>query len=106
MLVIPDNVIFVDVDDTLLLSEYGELLSEGYTLNKPLITKIKEWYNSGRTIIVFTSNALGVDHARKAVIECGLEDFVAQVQPKPATIVDDDHLEYYTIIDPITLERR
>ena len=92
---INDNVIYVDVDQTLIVS---------MAPNFELIDKIREWKAKGRSIIVWTSNADGVAHAIKAVKFCEIEDLVDLCLPKPHTIVDDDHLEYYKIIDPITLE--
>ena len=38
--------------------------------------------------------------------QCGIQEEVNYVMPKPTVIVDDDHLEYYSIIDPITLKWR
>ncbi len=101
---IKDNVIYIDVDDTLILSKCGELLSETSTINYALIDKIKKWKEKGRSIIVWTSNSAGVEHARKAVKRCGIEDLVDLCLPKPHTIVDDDHLEYYRVINPRTLK--
>ena len=97
MTILDDNCIFIDVDDTLIIR---------MTPNFELIEKIKEWKRSGRTIIVWTSNADGVSHAVKAIDYCGITELVDFVLPKPRTIVDDDHLEYYQVIDPETLEWR
>lgn len=92
---IKDGAIFIDVDDTLII--------EGNS-NLKLIDKMKDWKLSGRDIIVWTSNFSGVEHAHKIVNSLGIQDIVDLILPKPTTIVDDDHLEYYNIIDPITLE--
>ena len=100
---IKDDVIYIDVDETLLLS--NELVTSK-DLNLSLIEKIKEWKEEGKSIIVWTSNSGGKAWADKAVEICGIEDYVDLTLPKPHIIVDDDHLEYYQIIDPITLERK
>jgi hypothetical protein len=89
-----DNLIYVDVDDSLLINGQP---------NEKLVQKIMEWSMAGRKIIVWTSNPLGVKHALDAVKKCDLYYYVDLCLVKPQTIVDDDHLEYYSIIDPITL---
>lgn len=99
---INDNVIYIDVDETLILRPDDN--SSIQTPNLKLIKKIKEWKEQGRSIIVWTSNAEGVEHAYWAVKFCEIEDLVDLILPKPHVIVDDDHLEHYSIIDPITLE--
>lgn len=105
MIILDDNCIFIDVDDTLLIPSSPELFVPQEP-NKLLIEKIKEWNDEGRTIIVWTSNPDGVKHCKRAVYECGIEQEVHYLLPKPTVIVDDDHLEYYSIIDPITLKWR
>ena len=105
MVILGDNCIFIDVDETLLLSG-GEGLFIPKDVNLPLVEKIKEWRDAGRTIIVWTSNPDGVEHCKKAIYKCGIQDEVHYIMPKPTTIVDDDHLEYYRIVDPITLKWR
>jgi hypothetical protein len=105
MQILDDDCIFIDVDETLIIPENEEC----FVPKKPnlkLIEKIREWKDKGRTIIVWTSNPDGVKHCKKAIYLCGIEEEVNFVMPKPRTIVDDDHLEYYNIIDPITLEWR
>jgi hypothetical protein len=97
MITLDDDCIFIDVDDTLI---------QKMTPNFNLIGKIKQWKDAGRTIIVWTSNADGVNHALKAINLCQIEYLVDVVMPKPRTIVDDDHLEYYQVIDPDTLTWR
>ena len=49
---IKDDVIYIDVDETLLLS--NELVTSK-DLNLSLIEKIKEWKEEGKSIIVWTS---------------------------------------------------
>lgn len=93
--------IYVDVDETLYLPADGCFVPRDP--NYPLIEKIKEWHSEGRDIIVWTSNSAGVQWAKDAVKNLGLEPYVKLCLPKPHTIVDDDHLEYYHVIDPITL---
>jgi hypothetical protein len=99
---ITDSVIYIDVDETLIIP--AENCFVPHDPNLKLIEKIKEWKDNGRQIIVWTSNGNGVRHAINVVKSLGLEDYVDICLPKPRTIVDDDHLEYYNIIDPITLE--
>ena len=99
---INDDVIYIDVDETLLIPSSPELFFPQEP-NLPLIAKIKEWKKAGRQIIVWTSNGNGVQHAINSVKKCGIEDYVDLCLPKPAVIVDDDHLEYYSTIDPISL---
>lgn len=103
MIEIKDNVIYVDVDETLILPASDELFVPSEP-NHKLIEQIKKWKSEGRSIIVWTSNGDGVAWARKWVKELQIEEWVDLCLPKPHTIVDDDHLEYYRIIDPITLE--
>ena len=95
MFILPDNCIFIDVDDTLIIEAKP---------NYKLIEKIKEWKDKKKTIILWTSNSDGVKHAVKAARFCRIEDEVDFIMPKPYVIVDDDHLEYYRIINPLTLE--
>jgi len=104
MMILDDNCIFIDVDETLLIPEEGCFVPRD--VNQPLVEKIKEWKDQGRTIIVWTSNPDGVEHCKKAIYQCGIQEEVNYVMPKPTVIVDDDHLEYYSIIDPITLKWR
>lgn len=104
MFVLDDNCIFIDVDDTLILSKEGVLLEDYSEINHNLIQKIREWKDNNRVIIVWTSNSGGVGHAVNVINRVGIRDEVDYVMPKPVTIVDDDHLEYYNIIDPRTLE--
>lgn len=92
-----ENAVFIDVDETLIIDA---------AVNEDLVKKIIEWDSKGRPIIVWTSNPLGVEHAERAVYEANIEDYVNYVMVKPITIVDDDHLEYYSIIDPETLKYR
>ena len=99
---IDDTVIYIDVDETLILS--GDGLFVPQIPNESLIGQIKDWKGDGRKIIVWTSNGDGVQHAIKIVKQLGIEDYIDLCLPKPRTIVDDDHLEYYNTIDPITLE--
>jgi len=100
-----DNVIYIDVDETLLLPDNEDTFVPCKP-NYPLIGMIKEWKKAGRSIVVWTSNGDGVEHARKIVRELDIERYVDLCLPKPMTIVDDDHLEYYRVIDPITFESR
>lgn len=103
MIIYPDTqIIDVDVDETLLIPEEGCFVPRD--VNHKLVKKLREWHAKGKTITVWTSNADGVKWAVRAVELCGIEDIVFSVRAKPTTIVDDDHLEYYTIIDPITFE--
>lgn len=92
-----NKVIYIDVDDCLIIDSHP---------NEQLIQKIMQWSMDGISIIVWTSNPLGVNHAREAVKKCGLSYYVDICLPKPYTIVDDDHLEYYNVIDPLTLKWR
>lgn len=92
-----ENSVFIDVDETLIID--GQV-------NEDLVKKIIEWDAKGRTIIVWTSNPLGSAHATKAVYDAKIEEYVDFTMVKPITIVDDDHLEYYSIIDPETLKYR
>lgn len=105
MFILDDDCIFIDVDETLILPA-----AEGCFVpkipNLKLVEKIKEWKDKGRSIVVWTSNPDGVEHCVKAIDLCKIRDEVDYVMPKPRTIVDDDHLEYYNIIDPITLDWR
>lgn len=105
MLVTNDKIIYVDVDWTLLIPSEDDLIIPD-SPNVPLVEKIKEWYKDGYTIVVWTSNSRGVVRAEEAVILCQLEDYVDFCLPKPYKIVDDDHLEYYSTIDPVTLKWR
>jgi hypothetical protein len=100
---ITNNVIYIDVDETLLIPASPELFIPTEP-NLKLIEKIKKWKAEGKSIIVWTSNGGGVEWAIDAVKRCNIEEYVDLCLPKPYTIVDDDHLEYYSTIDPITLE--
>lgn len=105
MIVVKDRVYYVDVDQCLINVEdkHGNII---LPINYKLIDKIKEWNSEGSIIIVWTSNGEGVTHAEKTVLSLGLKSYVFLCLPKPYTIVDDDHLEYYNTIDPVTLKYR
>lgn len=105
MIEIRDKVVYIDVDFTLLLPASPDLFIPT-EVNHKLVEQIKKWKETGWSIIVWTSNSKGVSWAREAVVICNIEDYVDLTLPKPHTIVDDDHLEYYKIIDPITLMPR
>ena len=94
---IPDGAIYIDVDDTLIIDD---------SPNLPLIDLMKRWKSEKRPIIVWTSNFQGVNWAIDKVKLLGIEDLVDICLPKPNMIVDDDTLEYYSTIDPKTLEWR
>ena len=99
MFVSNDSCVYIDIDDTLIIHT-----DKGSVVNVKLMEKIRDWKSKGRTIIVWTSNTGGIKYAKQMLAMCDIE--VDAVLPKPYTIVDDDHLEYYSIIDPITLEFR
>lgn len=99
----PDDVVYIDVDYTLLLPEDVELFIPD-SANKKLVEKIIKWHSEGRTIIIWTSNTRGVQHCKDAAKLCGIEDYIYDYLPKPKLIVDDNHLEYYRTMDPITFE--
>lgn len=98
-----DDFVYVDVDFTLLLPQDVDLFIPD-SVNHKLVEKIKDWHSYGRKIIIWTSNTQGREHCRRAAKLCGIYDLVHDFLPKPYLIVDDDHLEYYRTMDPITLE--
>jgi len=98
-----DDFVYVDVDFTLILPhDVGLLIPE--SVNHELVAQIKKWHSEGRNIIIWTSNPDGREHCRKAAKLCGIEEYIYDYLPKPRLIVDDDHIEYYRTMDPITLE--
>ena len=103
MFILDDNCIFIDVDETLLIPPSPELFVPTEP-NLKLVEKIKEWSKAGKSIVVWTSNPNGTSHCLKAIDKCRINPYIKAVMRKPSIIVDDDHLEYYSIIDPITLE--
>lgn len=98
-----DDFVYIDVDFTLVLpQDVGLLIPD--SVNHPLVDKIRKWHSEGRNIIIWTSNPDGREHCRKAARLCGIYDLIYDFLPKPILIVDDDHIEYYRTMDPMTLE--
>lgn len=106
MLEIPNKTLFVDVDSTLIRYMDDEFDKSKVIPNNQLISKLQQYKDKGYFLMVWTSNSGGIEHAKWAIELCGISDLIDAVSPKPATIIDDDHLEYYTIIDPWTFESR
>lgn len=104
MKVFDDKIIYVDIDETLLIPENG--CFEPSIINKELVELLKEYKSKGWTIACWTSNPKGVEWVQEIVHRARIESIVDLALKKPFKIIDDDHLEYYDIIDPITFETR
>jgi len=74
----PPNVIYIDVDGTLI---------QGEQVNMPLVKWAREKHNDGYQIIVWSSRGEG--NARAGVLKAGIGDIVTHTLSKPGHIVDD-----------------
>lgn len=72
------NVIYIDVDGTLLIDD---------RVNQPLVDWARLRFLEGKEIIVWS--ARGADNAKRAVEICGIGDIVSHTLSKPGYVVDD-----------------
>lgn len=79
-----DKIIFVDVDDTLVL---WSSTSPTYTPHHGHILMLKKFKARGHKIVVWSAG--GWEWANKIVNELGLELYVDIVMSKPAWFIDD-----------------
>lgn len=79
-----DRVVFVDVDNTLILW-FNDTSS--FSINYKLVEKLKQFHVRGQKIVVWSAG--GWAWAKKAVDICELHDIVDLVLGKPSWIVDD-----------------
>lgn len=83
-----DKVLFVDVDDTLVIWE-----GVGYRPHKRHIEYLYRFYERNQPIIVWSAG--GYEWAARIVKELGIEDIVSLVMSKPAWYMDDKKVEEF-----------
>lgn len=91
------NVIYVDVDGTLLINGRA---------NQPVVNWVFDRHHEGNQIIVWS--ARGAEAARQAVEICGIGDIVSHMLSKPGQVLDDlgnRFTQYMEIIHVNALDR-
>ena len=79
------NVVYVDVDDTLVRSAGTKRIPI-----PPSIAKVRALHTSGATMYLWSAG--GADYARATAMELGIADCFAAFLPKPTVIIDDQHI--------------
>lgn len=96
MKTISNEIIWVDVDGTLILNDVGTIEIDFYgekmfiSPHEPNIRFMKSLKSRGYYIIVHSGN--GFKHAETVVKALGLSEYVDQCMSKPAKIMDDKPL--------------
>lgn len=96
------NVVYVDVDDTLVRSAGTKRIPIPAS-----IAKVRALHTSGATMYLWSAG--GADYARATAMELGIADCFSGFLPKPTVIIDDQHitewrgLRHFFPTDEVTL---
>ena len=93
-----DRIVYVDIDNTLVLWSEGN-----YRVNPYVVTKLKEFKRRGHTVVGWSAG--GVKWAVQAIRDCHLEEYFDLCVSKPDWYIDDltaeEFLHETKRIDPI-----
>lgn len=79
------DVVYVDVDDTLVRSASTKRIPIPASL-----AKVRSLHTAGATMYLWSAG--GAEYARTTAIELGIADCFAGFLPKPTVIIDDQHI--------------